>query len=69
MSDLTATWPCTHCDVQLPLPVSVKSSGETIRDESGKAIGITLTPDVDTAPAIAHLVDAHLVAEPWMPTT
>jgi len=68
MSALTVTWPCTHCDVQVPLPATVKSS-DTIRDDSGEAIGITLTPEVDTAPAIAHLVDAHLVAETWTPTT
>ncbi|MBF4603751.1 hypothetical protein [Curtobacterium sp. VKM Ac-2884] len=64
MSELTATWPCPECDERVPLTAYVKSS-DTIRDETGKVTGITLTPEVDTAPAVAHMVDAHA----WTPTT
>lgn len=56
-------WPCTHCDVKVPLPVTIASS-ETIYDARGKATGVHLTPHVDTTAAYAHLVDAHLVVEP-----
>jgi hypothetical protein len=58
MSALTITWPCPDCDEQVQLTAKVKST-ETIRDEAGKAIGVTLTPEVDAAPAAAHLAEAH----------
>lgn len=63
MSVATITWPCTHCDVKVPLPVTIASS-ETIRDARGKATGVYLTPHVDTTDAYTHLVDEHLVVEP-----
>lgn len=64
MSALTVTWPCPECDEQLALTASVTST-DLIRDETGKVTGITLVPEIDTAPALAHLVDAHA----WTPTT
>ena len=63
MSVATITWPCTHCGVQVQLPVTTTGS-ETIRDARGKATGVHLTPHVDTTDAYTHLVDEHLVVEP-----
>lgn len=68
MSAFTIPWSCPECGAQVVLPATVKSTG-TVRDEHGKATGITLTPEVDGAPALTHMVDEHLVVDTWTPTT
>lgn len=51
-------WDCPECGLQVAIPIRVESSGPIV-DESGKTVGVDLTPIVDTSPASRHLALMH----------